>query len=89
LENASGLSQMNLFPNPVNEVSTLTFNSTRSMNATMTVVNTLGREVANLGQVSLVEGSNSLTVNMSALASGQYFLTLTGNDVRVAMPFIK
>lgn len=89
LENASGLSQMNLFPNPVNEVSTLTFNSNRSMKATMTIVNTLGREVANLGQVSLVEGSNSLTVNMSALASGQYFLTLTGNDVRVAMPFIK
>ena len=89
LENASGLSQMNLFPNPVNEVSTLVFNSNRSMNATMTVVNTLGREVANLGEVSLVEGSNSLTVNMSALSSGQYFLTLTGNDVRVAMPFIK
>jgi hypothetical protein len=89
LESVSGISQMNLFPNPVNEVSTLTFSSTRSFNAELSIVNIMGREVAKLGQVSLMEGSNSIEVNTNSLSSGQYFLTLTGTNARVAIPFIK
>jgi hypothetical protein len=89
LESASGLSQMNLFPNPVNEVATLTFASTRSFTAQMSIVNGLGQEVAKMGNVSLTEGNNTVAVNMSSLSSGQYFLTLTGENARVAIPFIK
>jgi hypothetical protein len=89
LESGSGISQMNLFPNPVNEVSTLTFSSTRSFNAELSIVNIMGREVAKLGQVSLMEGSNSIEVNTNSLSSGQYLLTLTGTNARVAIPFIK
>jgi len=89
LESASGLSNMRLFPNPVNEISTLTFTSNRSFAAEVSIVNALGREVSKAGQVNLTEGINSIAVNMSSLTSGQYFLTLTGVNARVAIPFIK
>ncbi len=55
LEGVSGISQMNLFPNPVNEVSTLTFSSTRSFNAELSIVKHHGPRGCQIGS-SFVDG---------------------------------
>jgi uncharacterized repeat protein (TIGR01451 family) len=75
-----------LYPTPANETITLEINSLTSANAILSIFNSNGQLVSNQ-RFDLVEGFNNTTLDISALASGTYFLRVDGAEE--VMVFVK
>ncbi len=67
------------FPNPVNDVLNVTFNSGASQNYNVKMVDATGRVVMAEARVA-AEGSNQVEINVQDLASGIYMLQFQMND---------
>jgi len=65
------------YPNPFNEMTTVTVALPQAADLTVAVFNSLGQQVAELADGSFQAGSHSFTFDGSALASGIYFVRAT------------
>ena len=65
---------MPAWPNPFNNVTTLELSLPQPTALTVTVVNTVGREVAQLADGVFTPGVHVLTFDASGLASGMYYI---------------
>jgi hypothetical protein len=65
------------YPNPFNEMTTVTVALPESSNLTVTVFNTLGQQVAELASGRVNAGTQTLTFDASDLSSGIYFIQAT------------
>lgn len=74
-------SKVNMYPNPTNNI--VNINSIENIDS-VSVMNVLGQTVMNK-----VVNSNDFTLDISELNSGQYFLNLNSNGVRVVKKLIK
>ena len=69
----------NLYPNPFNPVTKLSYDVEKAGNLRISVFNILGQEVAELYNEHQSFGSHSLIWNASNLASGVYYINLELN----------
>ncbi len=85
-ENQEENNSVLLFPNPVdNQFEISIFNKSESI-LTLTVYNSVGQVVR---QFSSLHGSSPLTVDVSKLSSGIYFLNVTTNSSQYVVKFVK
>jgi hypothetical protein len=77
-ENSYVNNQPQLFPNPVNNVFTISIDSKVAGNAKVVVYDLTGKEVASVAYF-ILRGSNSMKVDASGLQQGIYFTTISIN----------
>jgi len=75
-ETESGISTLNIVPNPVNSVSVISFYAEKSGTVTEKVTNALGSEVMNR-TFEVSAGENKTELNRGNLPAGVYFYTIT------------
>jgi len=85
--NKSNAAAINVFPNPVANEMTIELTNTADVDATVSVLNTMGQEVIALGNVALTEGVQSLNVNTSDLANGVYFVNIVSDNGTITKRF--
>jgi hypothetical protein len=68
------------YPNPFNPTTNITFEVPRTMQATLRIFDTLGRQVAVLVNGQVPVGSHTVTFDGSNLASGVYLAQLVAGD---------
>jgi hypothetical protein len=68
---------ISIFPNPTNDVSTISFTLTESSSVTMEVYNTLGELVYSNGTETMNAGTQNVIFDGSELPNGIYFVNLT------------
>ncbi len=79
-----------IFPNPATDIVTLSFKLVNSENVDIRIYDRSGRVVLNKGRILLNQGSQTISVNISQLIAGTYFIRLTSeNDVIGIGRFIK
>lgn len=83
ITNAVGVEEVALennvtvYPNPVEDLATITMNLVSSDNVTVDVYNAVGQKVYSVNKGQLAAGNHNVTVDFSALESGFYFVNVT------------
>jgi len=73
----TGVSGLNVYPNPTSNVATIEFDATNAENASLVVLNSIGEVVKS--NFNVANGFNRITVDCSDLASGVYMINISGN----------
>lgn len=76
VEDIQGLSEMNVYPNPVSDVFYMNFESDRALNLQIDIYDAMGRKVIG-GESVQVSGSSTHSIDASKLTSGTYFVRIT------------
>ncbi|MCP4442103.1 MAG: Omp28-related outer membrane protein [Aureispira sp.] len=82
----TAIAAVNIMPTPVHNEMTVEFNLPESAEVNMTIYNTLGQQVQNV-TTGTFEGTNTVQVNTSKLASGIYLLNLASDKGLVTKRF--
>lgn len=82
------VSEIRLFPNPVNESMKVTFQLEATSQLQVEVFNAIGQSVQNLGTSNFNTGSNQFDINASNLSDGVYFLRIYNADKELNRRFI-
>ena len=75
-------------PNPFKDVATIVFDSNKEDNVTVSLTDVTGRVVL-LKNVACTEGGNALTLDLAALSSGVYVVSLKSDDGFVTQKIVK
>jgi len=82
-------SSLNIYPNPVNNQSTIIYSTNATSNVRVSLFNTMGQEVSVLANASnQVAGNYSLQFNASDLNAGVYFCKLKINNNTIVKKLI-
>lgn len=73
---------MKAYPNPVTDISTLSFNIPQEEAVTVKLYDALGNEVSTLLSESLSAGSHELDIEAAGLSSGRYIVRLTAGSYK-------
>jgi hypothetical protein len=79
---------INLFPNPANESTTIHLNSEKAFNASVNIYNSIGSLVRS-EVIEIKQGENNYPINISNLNNGLYFVELYGDNKKQNIKFIK
>lgn len=82
----SNLSSVNIFPNPINENSVVSFNLLNKKDVKIIMFDVLGREVETIYRGSLSEGEHKIDLNNKSVNPGIYFIHITFNNYTVVKP---
>lgn len=77
LKNTDLISISNVYPNPTKGATTVAFNLKQSANVAISVVNIIGQEVAANNAGNFAAGNNTLSLDLSGLKAGVYFVNIT------------
>ncbi len=77
-----------LWPNPVDDVINLSFNTTLTGNLPMTIIDLNGREVRK-ENVRITSGGNKLVIPVNELVSGIYLVRFGNDEKAVSFRFVK
>ncbi|MGD0711554.1 MAG: T9SS type A sorting domain-containing protein [Bacteroidales bacterium] len=77
------LNSFSYYPNPVKDKLNLVFNLEKQAMIDISIINVTG-QVVNRYNYSLSEGSNTLSLDMSELSSGMYFVRINANSANAA-----
>ncbi len=69
------VSELSVYPNPANEQTMVTFNSINNEEATIQIYSILG-EIVQTSLVSVVEGKNTIELNLAAFETGNYIVKI-------------
>jgi hypothetical protein len=69
-----------VYPNPANDKVNIQVSVNSSTQATIEVVDMLGRQVISLGDKNLVSGDNNFSINTSNLNNGMFFVRIVTNS---------
>lgn len=83
-----GIADIAIYPNPVNDVMTLTIDADKAGNGALVISDITGKVVATR-TITVAQGNNKLPVNTAALASGAYIIKVQLNDDIVVRKFTK
>lgn len=88
-ENENGVfASANIYPNPSNTSSSLSFKLSKNSKISIEVQNLLGQKVSMVFNGNLQKGENTLNVNTSDLAAGNYFINFSDGETSKKMKFI-
>lgn len=76
-----------VYPNPAKDNLTLAVSVNNPSQATINVVDMLGRVVINLGSHNLVSGDNNISINTTNLTDGMYYVRVITNNGITAKKF--
>jgi hypothetical protein len=76
----AGNFDLQLAPNPANDVSTIQFNLIKTDNIVIDLFDAAGRRIENIYDGLATEGINNLDFSVSNLADGIYFVKLVSNE---------
>ena len=82
-------SRLKLFPNPVTEKTTLTFNAQKAGKGTLIIRDMVGKEVKNLPLTNVNAGANNIPVQTADLKKGIYTITLQTEKETQTLRFLK
>ena len=68
--------EMNLYPNPANDFSTLRFNLTGKEEVSLSLLDITGRVIWNNGLITMTSGTNELRIPMAGLSQGMYIVQM-------------
>lgn len=88
VEEAPAFEAIELWPNPVNDLLSISFGSTRQGNVTLSVMDAAGRTVM-AGQQAMVAGTNRAALNTHALDAGIYLLRIGDGNNMITRRFVK
>ena len=72
--------ELNVFPNPSTDVVNMTWNAGASAEATIELLDILGR-VVSMNTVRVEAGANTASISVSELDNGVYFIRMNGEEV--------
>ena len=72
--------ELNVFPNPSTDVVNMTWNADASADATIELLDILGR-VVSMETVRVESGANTASISVSELENGVYFIRMNGEEV--------
>lgn len=78
-DNAVSVNEIKLYPNPMSDFSSLSFNSSVISKGKVEVVSMLGATLIS-ENVSIEKGSNEFKINTSALANGIYYVNIVSEN---------
>lgn len=85
----TNLAQLSLFPNPVTENATITFNAATAEKGTLIIRDLTGREIKNQPLGLMPAGNNTIQVHTSGLQAGMYTATLQTAKSHQTLRFVK
>jgi len=88
-ENAIENLSLNLYPNPTDGPLNIKLNMSQPTNLSLSIFDINGKLVKQVPAVSIINGQNDLTFDVSKLPAGHYLLKLTGKGVRGQTGFEK
>ncbi len=81
IEENSFVSTVSVYPNPLNENATVSFNLKETNDVTIAVTNAIGQVLVNENLGKLSAGTQTWTLNAAAFTNGMYFVEIkTGNS---------
>ena len=81
------IQEVNLFPNPTNNILNVAFELTNNSDVKMMVMSLTG-QVVEMRDLKLEEGTQQLKIDANRFDSGVYFIHLITNDERISKKFI-
>lgn len=81
--------RLQLFPNPVTDKATLTFNARQAGKGTLIIRDMVGKELKTLPLVNLAAGNNTIPVETTGLKNGLYTITLQTEKGTQTLRFLK
>lgn len=89
LNETATTSSFSIFPNPVSDKLTLSYELSQTSPIQVSVYDAKGALVVNEGRGIQIAGSQKLTLDLNHLASGTYSVRVTGKDLAVTQQFVK
>jgi len=77
-----------LYPNPFNSQSRITFTIPRASDASIELINLLGQRVATIASSHYPPGEHTVMMDADALSSGIYFIRLEAGDLRATQKVV-
>ena len=81
------IQQVNLFPNPTNNILNVAFELTNNSDVKMMVMSLTG-QIVEMRDLKLEEGTQQFKIDVNRFDSGVYFIHLITNDERISKKFI-
>ena len=83
IEEVEGLTDLNLYPNPMNNNATVSLNLSKESEVSVSLLNTLGQTVRTIAsEVNLNQGEHNMNIEKGNLVPGIYFLSVNLNGNR-------
>jgi hypothetical protein len=84
----NNVSISNIYPNPVTETATISFNLLGAEKVSVEIYNALGAKVASVDNGQMVAGKHQVSFNRSSLGNGMYFAKLTAGASTATSKFV-
>jgi len=85
----SSASAISIYPNPVNNYTSLTFTLTENADVSYEVFNALGKKIMSSNTLTYASGENTIYINTMDIENGTYILKLKTGDKTFTTKFIK
>lgn len=89
MEDLIAVNGIKVYPNPVADELTVSFDVVKSTKVTFNIVNVLGQQMTAQTEQSMSAGPNSAKINTANLAPGMYFVNISTTEGTVQHKFIK
>lgn len=89
MEDLIAVNGIKVYPNPVADELTVSFDVVKSTKVTFNVVNILGQQMNIQSEQTMSAGPNSAKINTANLAPGMYFVNISTTEGTVQQKFIK
>jgi len=88
-DESTEINKVSLYPNPVNDVTTLNFNLVNNSNVDILVQDVSGKIISSKSLTNLNAGNNSTNINCTDLTDGIYYITMISNGNTLTKKFVK
>ena len=83
------ISDIKVYPNPVNDYGNISFNLTETENVSVQIFNLSGQMVTEINRDNVAAGANTMQFDANDLPKGAYIIRLTAGDMIETSKFIK
>lgn len=86
--NTVGNNHLNIYPNPSQNISTVSYSLKNSADVTLEILNVLGEKVMTLRNVNGQTGENTTSINTAKLSNGVYYLRIKTDNYSDALKMV-